>query len=372
LLARRALWAILLVAPGAGAAVAEPIGEHVLRSYWDAERRTIYSDVLRVHDDGLVEERKVVGGTVDGISMIQIAHYGPGVSMVRGPFVPTIGAMEGRLRWQTSCVFVTPDSAGSNDVPGDREIEALAAALDEWSSKTASCSYMRFMLEPAEPLEVGLDGKNTLKFREQTWCRPESEHKPAECYESEASAITTLCYINDARRPDNGAVLDADVEVNSVDYAIAVGCETQCLTSGTGTIADLQNTLTHEYGHVLGLDHTCWDGSPGTAPTTHDGSPAPQCFPEGDLAPEVVAATMYNFQGPRETRKRSVEADDIAGICDTYPLAEDPRLCEPVDVNLENGCGCAAGGGGRGGLLWLLLAGLLMLRRARPPTPPGA
>jgi hypothetical protein len=143
-------------------------------------------------------------------------------------------------------------------------------------------------------------------------------------------------------------VLDADVEVNAVDYAIAVGCETRCLTNGTGPrgTADLQNTLTHEYGHVLGLDHTCWGGEPSQAPLTNEGTPAPQCEPEALLSPEVKAATMYNFQGSREVDKRTVEADDIAGVCAAYPKASNPMLCEPVDLDFSNGC-CAVAAGGR-------------------------
>jgi hypothetical protein len=41
---------------------------------------------------------------------------------------------------------------------------------------------------------------------------------------------------------------------------------------------------------------------------------------------------MYNFAGPGEIKKRSPTDDDIAGICNAYPLDKNPNYCEHTDL----------------------------------------
>jgi hypothetical protein len=321
-----------------------------------------------IHDDGRAEVVRELGGSVDGIGMIQFDVQAAGASTLA--FVPTRNDSSAPLHWAASWVFITPDSAGAPEVPGEGETEALTAALGTWNGSVEACSYMRFVLKDRESLEVGLDGKNTVKYRGEKWCRPARGDTPEKCYNEGATAITTLFFVDSADRADNGMILDADIEINSVHYAMAVGCETRCVTDArTGIVEDLQNTLTHELGHVLGLDHTCWPLEPDTAPLDADGQPAPQCRPLSTLPEWVVEATMYNYQEPMETKKRTPEADDIGGICATYALDDDPKLYEEVDVSTEGGC-CAVAGGrvasrrGPAGILLVAFAALMLRARA--------
>lgn len=340
---------VLGLALGLSALGSEAAGEtrQVLRSFWDDDHRHILSEVLVVGDGGDVHLTDVVGGTLDGITMMQFA--------LGLPFVPTRADSGQRLHWGTSCVFITPDAPGTSDIDGDDERAAISAAMDEWNRGLAGCgSYMKLMMAQPEALEVGLDGKNIVKFREEKWCRPMNCKKPPECYSPSATAIATVCFINNKDRSDDGTILDVDIEVNAVDYAIATGCETQCKSNGAGTVADLQNTLTHELGHLLGLDHTCWDRLPSTAPTDDQGNRVPQCEPKSALPRSVIEATMYNFQNEGEVTKRTLEADDLDGACTNYPAADDPKLCEPVDLSPSSGC-CAVAGGRRP-LSWAAVA----------------
>jgi hypothetical protein len=341
---RRALW-VLLVAPVL-AAPARATERVPLRSYWDDGGSAIYTDVMVLHDDGRAEVVRELGGSVDGIAMIQFTLYARAPGEIS--FVPTLNSTDARLRWSNSWVFLTPDRAGAPDVPGEGEMEALETALGVWNASVEGCSYMRFVLKDREPLEVGLDGKNTVKFRGEKWCRPARGDTPEKCYDAGATAITTLFFVDRESRPDNGMILDADIEINSVDYAMAVGCESRCVTDArTGIVEDLQNTLTHELGHVLGLDHTCWPFEEEEPPLHHDGTPAPLCRPISSLPQWVIEATMYNYQEPRETKKRTPEQDDVMGICTIYALADDPKLYTEVDVSTGAGC-CAVAGGGAG------------------------
>jgi MYXO-CTERM domain-containing protein len=342
----------------------------LLRSYWDGAGSTIYSDILVEHDDGTSEVVTELGGQVGDIRMVQIETLvGPdGSHRSRLDFVRTLNlGRTAPLYWENSWVFITPDSVGTTDVAGDGEGDALEAAMNAWNDAVDDCSYMRLQLKPPLPLEVRPDGKNTVKYRHDRWCRPAYDDEDEKCYSQAALAITTLFHVNNPSNPDNGLVIDADIEVNAVDSRIATGCETTCVTLGDGSsmIQDLQNTLTHELGHVIGLDHTCWqfDGEP--APLDGAGKPVPSC--NGALTAEVRDATMFTYQDATEIKKRTPEADDIAGVCAVYPTAADPMIYDEVDVDLSEGCGCRAGtrGDARAAPWLVAIAGAWWWRRRR-------
>jgi hypothetical protein len=80
---------------------------------------------------------------------------------------------------------------------------------------------------------------------------------------------------------------------------------------------------------------------------------------------------MYNYQEPMETKKRTPEADDVAGICGQYPTAEDPKLYEEVSFSAGGCCAVAGAGGSRSrgpagvALLAFVVAGLFASRLGR-------
>jgi MYXO-CTERM domain-containing protein len=64
--------------------------------------------------------------------------------------------------------------------------------------------------------------------------------------------------------------------------------------------ADLDSIVTHEAGHFLGLSHSCDN-----------------------------AATMYANYKLGEVGLRTLEADDVAGICTLFPPGSD-KACDPT------------------------------------------
>ncbi|HKA87578.1 MAG TPA: MYXO-CTERM sorting domain-containing protein [Haliangiales bacterium] len=346
---------------GAGPALAERVLSET--SHWNADRTRIYTDRVVERDDGSVDTVRVAGGSVDGIAMIQIAEaYRP--PLILG-FVRTGSKTSGKpLYWDRSCVFITPNSKGSRQIAGTAEFDAIRQSTLNWNDATASCSYMKLMYEsPEAGLDVAYDGKNTVVFREDKWCTPAHGGMPEDCHDPNITALTTVFHVDTVGAANEGQILDADMEINSVDFSMAVGCETTCMTLGTSTdVEDLENTVTHELGHVMGLAHTCWPGDPAQAPLDNTGQKVPQCFPLAALPQAVRDTTMFPFEDPREIKKRSPEADDINGICTVYPKAKDPNLCAPVD---PPGGGCAVPGSGGGPGAWLALLGLAALRRRR-------
>jgi hypothetical protein len=238
------------------------------------------------------------------------------------------------IAWKRSCVFLTPDFAGSPDVGAQATHRVIAAAAESWNSAAWSCdSPFQFVVqEPKEDLKRGFTTKGTNKnvvvWLEDHWGDGEVDYDP------NAVALTTITFIADPGAEDDGEILDADVEFNGVNGRFFV------TPPGDPGAHDIQNTLTHELGHVLGLDHPCYDGAVDPRPIDHQGNPIPDCQPRWELPPELLALTMYNFTDPGETNKRSLEADDVAGICGIYPQTDQPGPCEPVSFS-PGGCSCA-------------------------------
>jgi MYXO-CTERM domain-containing protein len=371
---RQALAILVVTTIGPVVASADDIVER--RSSWDRSGTTIVTEEVVRRADGSVERRIRPGGTVDGIGMVQWP-----AEAVPHPFAPTRTRDGTTLRWAGSCVFVRPDATGTTHIPDDREHAILAGVLAHWQDATRACGYLRFELEPPEPGEVGFDQVNRIVYREDRWCRPSD---PAICYPESAVGLTTLFFVDAPDRADHGTILDADIELNAVDFALAMcdGEPAGCTSNGTGDRYDLASVLTHEIGHLLGLSHACWSGD---EPRGLDGAgqPLPPCLPAETLPPELGEATMYPTIVPEATSAASVESDDIAGFCHLYPVAADPGRCAPIEPPGDDepppvdagGCGCASGGGGGGaaGAAALILVALLArrMRAAHEPAPRG-
>ena len=277
------------------------------------------------------------------------------------PFVRTTNSNDTALFFESSCAMITMAEGGSRVLPDDLERVALGRVLDRWNQAIASCSYFTLDLLPDLPITSTFDGINVIEFREDRWCRPASGDDPEVCHDPSAAALTFLTFgLTDDR---DGAIIDADIEVNGVNFGLVV--EGQGETDAS-CVSDFENTLTHEIGHLLGLDHTCYDGA-GPRPVDDLGEPVVSCFPESQLSPEIREATMYNFQQCGEVKKITPEIDDIAGACAIYPRGDSrvaPDGCHHPGIPSAF---CSAGDGG--GATWLAALGLLLLAsRLRGPA----
>ena len=353
-------------------------------SFWTSDGSRIVTEATVDTPDGPVTVSQL-GGTVDGLTMRTFpgpeilqpgmmvaldAHEGAdlrkrthvvvdGVKVLAYPegFVRTGPTKAGHsLYWESGCVFVTMDADGTKEIPGDGEFDVIQASIDTWNDDTASCSYLTVMNQGKRAMEVGKDRVNLIKFRDQSWCRPAVDDDPARCYDPAAAGLTTATYVDDKSSDRDGAIVDADVEINGVDFSISV----DGTTLGTQPCkSELQNTLTHELGHLHGLEHTCTvPGDP--VRFDNNGDQVPAC--SSSMAdPAITEPTMYNFQDCGETKKESLEPDDINAICTIYPLTNDPKTCAPV----ESSAGCCSTGTGPAGPAALLGIALVALRRRR-------
>ena len=117
-----------------------------------------------------------------------------------------------------------------------------------------------------------------------------------------------------------GAILDADIEVNSFRNEFSTG-ELQSSN-------DLQGVLTHEVGHFLGLDHTL-----------------------------VENATMLADYALSNLGTRTLASDDRAGICSIYAPAAEPAPACPGSTGPHHGYSSECGSSEHADASCLSLAG---------------
>ncbi|MFI5308936.1 MAG: matrixin family metalloprotease, partial [Polyangiales bacterium] len=116
--------------------------------------------------------------------------------------------------------------------------------------------------------------------------------------------------------PDTGEIYDADMQLNESLGAIAI-CGQTCPSGAV----DLQNVVTHEAGHFLGLGHS-----------------------------DVPNATMSARATIGETSKRVLADDDRQGLCSIYG-SNPPTACSDSDFVPNHGFSpkCGSGSSSTGG-----------------------
>ncbi len=259
------------------------------------------------------------------------------------------------LNWISREFVYHIDAAGSLRTPRDTEFAAIDAAFDTWRTLSETCSDFTFVRgQDVSRPSVGNDGQNVITFRE-TACQdvvPEEDPCHAEntcandyaCWEHGdlTIALTTTTF---SRK--TGVILDADIELNAsqpggnLGFLFTTVSSPPCegLPSAECVATDIQNTMTHEIGHAMGLDHV--------------------------MEP---LSTMEPAAPIGETQKRIIDVGTAAGFCDTYPRGLPPTQCSDVGVSSKNlsaqsvGTRCAAA---PGSLLPGVLLSAWMLRARR-------
>jgi MYXO-CTERM domain-containing protein len=277
--------------------------------------------------------------------------------------------------WSVSCVPVTIYLNGFDQMAmltANVVAKSAAAAAHTWSPEAVTCGsgaatthpYLEIVpslaADGVTPPPAMYDAHNSVIFRTELWRM--SGRPTGKAYDAAALAITSVF-----AKPD-GHIVDADIEVNATAGGpLWANLDPDSMvTVGHGLdVHDLQNTLTHEFGHFIGLDHTCATGF--VDPTN------PKPWPHDDMnravpycsdAPESIRQTvMFDSATAGETSKRTLSADDSRAVCEIYPAAQDPYACTLDAAN--DGCGCVTARGSRPGLGALLAAAAWFAVRRR-------
>jgi len=260
--------------------------------------------------------------------------------------------------WQASCVSVTVYTNGFSMMTTHEVAKSIGAAARAWSPGAVSCpagghptieivASMAAATTPAPP--VAYDAHNAVIVVTEGW-RPGLES---------AVALTSVFARSDGR------IVDADMQINA-QWSDWANLDPGFDPSGfNGQFPfDLQNAVTHEFGHLLGFGHTCFSAfSDPVRPLDDMGQEVPDC---GDAAPDSVKqSVMYAIVDPLrlETSKRFLSDDEIRGVCSIYPATAEAPACALDTPN--DGCGCSAGGSDGGVAAAPALLAILFLVRCR-------
>ena len=199
--------------------------------------------------------------------------------------------------------FVNSDASGSSF---DTVLGPIEAAFSSWQN--AGSGNITFELAgPSHNGSNGQDGQNTISWQNLSNA-------------SDVFAQSIVTYDT-----HSGEIFDVDIELNdNFQFGVLPTGE----NDPNDPTVDIQATLTHEAGHLLGLDH------------------------ENRFGPQEV---MYFEDTTGDTTHRNLTADDQAGVRAIYP----PHAS-------SGGGGCAIAPSGPPAGLWplsVLLVGLALRRR---------
>jgi hypothetical protein len=217
-----------------------------------------------------------------------------------------------QLLWFNQPVHYKFDSVPCADITDGSDYTEVVKSFDTWDSVV--CKAPEFSVE--NPFDFASDGKidngvpgyvedgeneNLVIWinDKKTWINSGKDVN--------ILGLTTLTYVR-----ETGEIADADIELNDWKFKFTT------TDKEDDTVIDIRNTMTHEIGHLLGLDHS--------------------------KNPE---ATMYYNAPSGELKKRSLHDDDIAGICTIYqekPAVVEDSSAEEVHNGTSSGCSSANSG----------------------------
>jgi len=234
------------------------------------------------------------------------------------------------LFWGNRTLSYAINRNGCKDVLINEAVKAVQRAFFAWASPNCTDLYFLYdgMVDDQKTsLSLGQneapDHKNLLVWHNK-WPPPDVTDSSVT---REMPAVTTVVY-----NTDTGAIVDADIDLNAQDFFwTATDDESKAAT-------DIQNIVTHEVGHLLGLAHS-----------------------------KETEATMYETTHQGELDKRTLHADDELGVCVIYPFGKTtPKGAGQGSVPQEVQGGCQlCPGSVQVGSCWLLLALLLVRIRRR-------
>jgi hypothetical protein len=202
------------------------------------------------------------------------------------------------LWWKSACAGYSIQKDASKYVPlADAETTA-ANAFAAWTK--TSCNggtvgidvrYLGSVACADATYKTTGPNQNAIVFRDASWPH-KTDYEIAHNLASPEIALTTMSF-----DPTTGEMYGGYVEINNADYVV------KPTNAPAGSTFDLATVLTHESGHFLGMAHSA-----------------------------AQSSVMYFADREGAGTHRTLGADDIDGICATYP----PGGARIVDTSVDS------------------------------------
>ncbi|MCU0657267.1 MAG: M10 family metallopeptidase domain-containing protein [Polyangiaceae bacterium] len=201
------------------------------------------------------------------------------------------------LYWPTGCVGFSFQKDLSGKLDPDLTRTVLRRAFLSWTQlpcPTGTASLTFSENDDTACNASGYDDKgpnvNVILFRDDDFP-----------YRDEDNTLAKTTVTFDSK---TGAILDADIEINSAFNEVTL--------TNNRVVYDLESIMAHEVGHFIGIAHT----------------PVPE-------------ATMYASYETGQTSLRSLDQDDIDAVCAIYPPEREVK-CDPTPKGGQQVCGAEA------------------------------